>query len=187
MSAGSSRRRISPTIVLSTSLVALLLAVVIISLNIRTDRPTTLDGVTAEVIVDVDSISATLPAGVVTGSVDDSTVSDCPDGGGGQQVAVSRTMNVTADFESAAWIARVTRQYEDKGWDVRLRTLGSRDHVELRLVGQRLLIYRVITTGQEGTRQVIVRSDSRCSEPAPAWAPLPQPRENALVGFMTAS
>jgi hypothetical protein len=168
MSTGRKRWKINPTIALTTLCLALLLVVVIVSQNIQTDRPTTLDGVTAEVIVDVDSISATLPAGVVTSSVDDSAVSDCPDGSGGQQIAVSRTMTVASDFEPTAWIARVTKRYEDKGWDVRLRTLGSRDHVELKLVGQRLLIYRVTATVKEGMPQVIIRSTSRCSEPATA-------------------
>jgi hypothetical protein len=168
MSTGRKRWKVSPTIALTTSFVVLLLAVVVISQNIETDRPTTIDGVTAEVIVDVDSISATLPAGVVTSSLDDSTVSECPDGRGGRQVAVSRTITVEPEFESTAWTTRVTKRYEGEGWNVTLRTLGSRDHIELKLVGQRLLIYRVTLTNQDGVPQVTIRSTSRCSEPATA-------------------
>jgi hypothetical protein len=168
MSTGRKRWKVSPTIALTTSFVVLLLAVVVISQNIETDRPTTIDGVTAEVIVDVDSISATLPAGVVTNSVDGSIVSECPDGHGGRQVAVSRTMTVGPEFESTAWITRVTKRYEGNGWNVSLRTLGSRDHVQLKLVGQRLLIYRVTLTNQDGVGEVTIRSTSRCSEPASA-------------------
>jgi hypothetical protein len=164
MRTGRERWKVSPTIALTIACSALLAVVVIVSQNIQTDRPTTLDGVTAEVLVDVDSISATLPAGIVTSSVSDSAVSACPDGRGGQQTAVSRTLTVKPDFEAAVWTADVTKRYEDKGWEVRLRTLGSRDHLELKLVGQRLLFYRVTITVQEGIPQVIIRSTSRCSK-----------------------
>jgi hypothetical protein len=64
-----------------------------------------------------------------------------------------------------AWIASVTKRYEDKGWSVNLRTRGSRDHVELKLVGQQLLFYRVTFTDEAGSPQMIIRSTSRCSEP----------------------
>ena len=108
MGTGSERWKVSPTVALTASCLALLAGVVIVSQNIQTDRPTTLDGVTAEVLVDVDSISATLPAGIVTSSVGDSDVFACPDGRGGQQVTVSRTLAVRPDFETAVWIADVS-------------------------------------------------------------------------------
>ncbi|TFC19596.1 hypothetical protein E3O19_02940 [Cryobacterium algoritolerans] len=142
-----------------------MVVVVIISQNVHTDRPTSRDGVIEEVLVDVDSITATLPAGTVTASSDTSNASACP-GGGGEEIAVSRTMTVGPDFDRYAWIESVTRRYKDRGWSVTLRTLGSQGHLALKFVGQQLLIYRVTITDETGEVQVIIRSTSRCTEPA---------------------
>lgn len=158
--------KVGPTIALAVSVLVILVVVVIISQNIHTDRPTTRAGVIAEVLVDVDSIAATLPSGTVTTSSDASETADCPDGTGGEEISVSRTMTVGADFDRYAWIESVTEKYEDLGWSVTLRTLGSHANLALKFVGEQLLIYRVSITNDTDPQQVIIRSVSRCTDPA---------------------
>ncbi len=154
------------TIALAVSVLVILLVVVIIAQNIHTDRPTTRAGVIAEVLVDVDSIAATLPAGTVATSSDESKAAACPDGTGGEEISVSRTMTVGADFDRYAWIESVTKKYEDMGWSVTLRTLGSHANLALKFVGEQLLIYRVSITNDQDPQQVIIRSVSRCTDPS---------------------
>ncbi len=158
--------KVGPTIVLAVSVSVILLVVVIISLNMRTDRPTTRAGVIEEVLVDVDSIAATLPAGAVVSTSDASAGSACPDGSGGEEVAVSRTMTVGPDFDRYAWVDSVARHFDGLGWSVTEKTLDNRDHIALKLVGRQLLIYRVTVTDETGVPQVIIRSTTRCTEPA---------------------
>jgi len=158
--------KVGPTIALAVSVLVILLLVVIISQNIHTDRPTTRAGVIAEVLVDVDSIAATLPADAIVSTSDARAGSDCPDGSGGEEVAVSRTMTVGTDFDRYAWVDSVARRFEGMGWSVTEKTLDNRDHIALKLVGQQLLIYRVTVTDEAGVPQVIIRSTSRCTEPA---------------------
>lgn len=160
--------KVGPTIALavSVSVILLVVVVVIISLNMRTDRPTTRAGVIEEVLVDVDSIAATLPAGALVSTSEASAGSDCPDGSGGIEVSMSRTLTVGPDFDRYAWVDSVARHYEGMGWSVTEKTLDNRDHIALKLVGQQLLIYRVTVTDETGVPQVIIRSTSRCTEPA---------------------
>jgi hypothetical protein len=160
------RWKVGPTVILTAGFLAVLLILVIITQNIRTDRPTSIDGVRNEMLVDVDAIYATLPASVVTAPTDDYEVTSCPDGRGGKEVSITRTLTVNSDFDRFAWIAKVTKLYKDDGWSVGVRTRGASDHLELKLIGQKLLYYRVTVTGESGTSLVIIRSTSRCSEPA---------------------
>jgi len=157
--------KVGPTIALAVSV--LVVVVVIISQNMLTDRPTTRAGVIAEVLVGVDSIAATLPEGTVTTSSDESKTSSCPDGTGGEEISVSRTMTVGPDFDRYAWIGSVTKRYEDLGWSVTLRSRGSQSsNLALKFVGEQLLIYRVSITNDTEPQQVIIRSVSRCTDPA---------------------
>ena len=155
--------KVGPTIALAVS--GSVILVVVISQNMHTDRPTSRAGVIEEVLVAVDSIAATLPAGTIVATSEGSAGSDCPDGSGGEEVAVSRTMTVGPDFDRYAWVDSVARRFEGMGWNVTEKTLDRRDHIALELVGQQLLIYRVTVTDQTGVTQVIIRSTSRCTEP----------------------
>jgi hypothetical protein len=155
-----------PTITLAVSVSIVVVVVVIISQNIRTDKPTTRDGVVAEVLVDVDSIAATLPAGTVTTSSDESKAAPCPDGTGGEEISVSRTLTVGPDFDRYAWMGKVTQRYEELGWSVTTQARGGRGNLALKFVGRQLLIYRVSISTDTDPQQVIIRSVSRCTDPA---------------------
>ena len=164
MSRGLSRNESTRTVVFAVAVLSLLLVIWLISANIRTDRPVTLKGVSAEVVAGVNQFQETLPKPAVVDVVDQKSVEACPDGSGGKQVAISRTITTTAAFDRLGWLSDLGAKYEGEGWHSSTQTLGSRDHVSLKLVGKSLIIYRITATDGEAP-QVIIRSTSRCTEP----------------------
>jgi hypothetical protein len=117
---------------------------------VHTDRPTTLDGVRQEVISGIDALQASMPespgpesagpesAGPSTS--DETVVVACPDGEGGRQVDVTRTITVAPYFDRLAWMTDPSDRHRENGWNVGMRTLSSPDQVEVKLVGPPLLI-----------------------------------------------
>jgi hypothetical protein len=173
MGHAGARRTVKPTLVVSVLCLGLLLGVWLITQFVHTDRPTTLDGVSQEVFSGIDALQASMPESArpesastesaSTSTSDETVVVACPDGRGGKQVDVTRTITVAPDFDRLAWMTDLSDRYREKGWNVGMRTLSSRDHVEVKLVGPPLLIYRVLTTDESGEALVVIRSSSRCS------------------------
>jgi hypothetical protein len=163
VSKGLFKRESTRTIIFAVATLSLLLAIWLIAANIRTDRPVTLGGVTAEVIAGVSEFQDALPKSAVVAVVDEKHVEACPDGSGGKQVVISRTITTTRDFDRLQWLSNLSVKYQKKGWHSSTQTLDSRDHVSLKLVGLPLIIYRITSTDVESP-QLIIRSVSRCSE-----------------------
>lgn len=163
MSEGLFKRESTRTVIFAVATLSLLLAIWLIAANIRTDRPTTLGGVSAEVIAGVSEFQDALPKSAVVAVVDVKHVEACPDGSRGKQVVISRTITTTRDFDRLQWLSNLNGKYQKKGWHSSIQTLDSRDHVSLKLVGLPLIIYRITSTDVESP-QLIIRSVSRCSE-----------------------
>lgn len=164
VSRGFSKKESTRTVIWAIAALSLLLVIWLISANIRTDRPLTLDGVSTEVMAGVTEFQEALPKSVVVGVVDQKDVEACPDGTGGKQVVISRTITTAPTFDRLQWLSDLGTKYEKKGWHSSTQTLGSRDHASLKLVGKPLIIYRITSTDGE-TPQLVIRSTSRCSEP----------------------
>jgi hypothetical protein len=162
VSRGLSKKESTRTAIFAVAALSLLLVIWLISANIRTDRPVTLDGVSAEVMAGVSEFQDELPKSAVMGVVDQKDVEACPDGSGGQQVVISRTITTAPAFDRLQWLSDLGAKYQKKGWHSTTQTLGSRDHVSLKLVGKPLIIYRITSTEGENP-QLVIRSTSRCS------------------------
>lgn len=163
MSKGLSKRESTRTVIFAVAILSLLLVIWLIAANIRTDRPVTVEGVSAEVTAGVTEFQDALPKSAVVAVVDEKHIEACPDGSGGKQVDIIRTITTTSDFDRLQWLIDLSAKYEERGWHSSTQALGSRDHMSLKLVGPPLLIYRITST-DAGSPQLIIRSVSRCSE-----------------------
>lgn len=159
------RRKIGPTAILAAAVFALLAVVVVVSLTIRTDRPTTLEGVTAEALVEIDTLAELLPSTANATSTEARTVDTCPDRSGGDEVTIIRTITVAPAFDRSAWLNEASTRYEARGWSTSLRILSDNDHRTLTLVGPLLLIYRVASVAPNGASRLIITTTSRCTAP----------------------
>ena len=128
MSRGLSKKESTRTAIFAVAVLSLFLVIWLISANIRTDRPVTLDGVSAEVMVGVSEFQDDLPKSAVVDVVDQKDVEACPDGSGGKQMVISRTITTAPTFDRLHWLSDLGSQYEKKGWHSSTQTLGSRDH-----------------------------------------------------------
>ena len=163
---GTSRlRRLRPTIVAVALSGILVLGVWLVGLNMHSNEPTTLDGVTQEVEAGVDAIEDLLPHTAIVKSVDRSDVSECLDGGG-EQVDLARIITLQPDFDRFAWIETLTAHFEAEGSVVSSTAVGSNDHVSLKIVGPPLLIYTVGFDAETDHPGLTIRSTSRCTVPA---------------------
>ena len=158
-------RRLRPTIVAVALSGILILTVWLVSLNMHSDEPTTLDGVTHEVEAGVDAIEDLLPPTAIVKSADQSDVSECLEGGG-EQVELARTITLQPGFDRFAWIEKLTTHFEAKGSVVSSKAVGSNDHVSLKIVGPPLLIYTVGFNAESDHPNLTIRSTSRCTVPA---------------------
>ena len=159
-------RRIAsrPTLSFAIACALFVLVVVVVIVSVRSDKPVTVDGVTAEVNTGLDLIENELPSEAIVNSSSTSRTEACPDGSSGSLVYVDRTIDLAPDFDATSWAANLARQYGEKeGWSSTVKTLGARDHVRVTLVNQTLLIYTVTTGSDESPATVIFRSTSRCS------------------------
>ena len=138
-----------------------------IATNMRGNEPTTLDGVSREVLTGVDDIQSSLPASAIVLSADETDVSACPDGGDGQQFAVVRRITVAEDFDETGWMSDLVDRYQARyRWNATLQKLDHVDKIEITIVGPPLIIYRVTNNSASQGPQVLIRSESRCTVPA---------------------
>ena len=165
MRTGSIGHKLRPTIVAVALSGTLILTVWLVSLNMHSDEPTTLGGVTEEAEAGVDAIEDLLPPAAIVTSSDRSKVSDCLEGGG-EQVELARTITLPPDFDRFAWIEKLTAHFEAKDWVVSSKAVGSNDHVSLKIVGPPLLIYTVGFSAETDHPSLTIRSTSRCTVPA---------------------
>jgi hypothetical protein len=138
-----------------------------IATNMRSGEPTTLDGVSREVLAGIDDIQSSLPASAIVSSSDQTDVSACPDGGGGRQFTIDRTITVAEDFDETRWMGTLVARYQARDrWNVTLQKVGRVDKLDITIVGPPLIIYRVTNNSTSRGPQVLISSESRCTVPA---------------------
>jgi hypothetical protein len=144
---------------------ALLATVLVIAGGTRSGNPTTVAGVTREVDAGMDDILNRLPARAVVSSTRTQSRENCPDGTDGAQVTVERRFTLDPDFDAPSWLTVIRKAYAAKdGWTSTVKTLGTRDHVRVTLVGRPLIIYRLTSGSPDAPAELIVRATSRCSK-----------------------
>jgi hypothetical protein len=153
-----------PTLVTVMLCGALLATILTLVASTRTGNPTTVAGITREVDAGLEDIVNRLPAGAVGSSTRTEARESCPDGTHGAQVTVERRFALEPAFDAPSWIAGTRKAYAAKdGWTASVKTLSSRDHMRLTLVGRPLIIYRVSTGSPDRPDELIARATSRCS------------------------
>lgn len=151
-----------PATFVALGVAAVLVAVVWIGVSTaRTGVPTTLEGVTAEVTDEVDTLLALLPGEVTTVS-DDSVVQECPDGSPEEQFALARTVSATGIASAEDWAREVRTAYEERGWSVTAQGIGG-GGVRLSLVGTNLVPLKVSARPLDGGLRIGLSSESRCT------------------------
>ncbi|GAB3044567.1 hypothetical protein GCM10027052_28590 [Parafrigoribacterium mesophilum] len=97
-------------------MLSLLVVMWLVSTNIHTDRPVTLEGVSDEVINGVEMFQKDLPQSAVLDVRDERHVAACPDHGGGLQLSIARTIRTTPTFDRVGWLHTLGARYEKAGW-----------------------------------------------------------------------
>ncbi|MGA1836176.1 hypothetical protein VD659_04515 [Herbiconiux sp. 11R-BC] len=130
----------------------------------RSDAPTTLDGVTAEVMVEVDAVTAALadPGAV---PADSTAVVPCPAGGAGQQYTITRTVPLRPGVSGADALAGIRSDYESRGWKVSTSSFGGQGGVQSELIGLNLVPVTVTITSADEPLSLRIESASRCTAP----------------------
>ena len=114
----------------------------------------------------LDDIQSSLPASVIVSTSDKTAVSACPDGGGGQQVKVERTVTVTDTFDQTHWLRQLGERYQAReDWYAASRTLGTSGRLEVKIVGPALIIYRITNNSASQPPRLLMTSESRCTVP----------------------
>jgi hypothetical protein len=138
-----------------------------IATNMRGSEPTTLDGVSNEVLTGIDDIQSSLPTSAIVSSSNKTNVSACPDGGEGRQFAIVRRITMAEDFDEAGWIGDLVERYQARDrWQATMRKLDRVDKLDVTIVGPPLIIYRVTNNSASQVPQVLISSESRCTVPA---------------------
>lgn len=151
-----------PATFVALGVAAALVAVVWIGVStVRTGVPTTLEGVTAEVTDEVDTLLALLPGEVTTVS-DGSVVQECPDGSDEEQFALERTVTAGGITSAEDWAQEVRAAYEERGWRVAVEGTGG-EGVRLSLVGTNLVPLEVTARPLDGGLRIALSSESRCT------------------------
>jgi len=143
---------------------ALVVGVVIAVNTVSTGAPTTLEGVTAEVMTEVDAVTATVtdaaptatadptadPAEASAPEVSESSIGDvgvsdvtsvepCPDGSDAEQFTITRTLTAPAGFDPRTWAEELRATYEAKDWYVNTQPFGSNQGLSIQLTGKNLI------------------------------------------------
>jgi hypothetical protein len=153
-----------PTLVVVLLCGALLATILALVASTRSSNLTTVTGITREVDEGLDDILDRLPTDAVVSSTRTESRESCPDGTHGAQVTVERRFALDPAFDAPSWTTATREAYAaEDGWTASLKTLSSRDHVRLTLVGRPLIIYRLSTGSPERPDELIARATSRCS------------------------
>jgi hypothetical protein len=138
-----------------------------IAANMRGTEPTTLDGVSKEVLTGIDDIQSSLPASAIVSNSDKTDVSACPDGGEGRQFTLVRRITVAEDFDEKGWMGDLVARYQARDrWNATLQKVDPVDRLDVTIVGPPLIIYRVTNNSALPGPQVLISSESRCTVPA---------------------
>ncbi|MCS5736041.1 hypothetical protein [Herbiconiux daphne] len=160
------------TLVTAAAVAALIVAVGIGVTVSRPSAPTTLEGVTAEVVGEADTLT-TLLGDPVEPPSDSTSVSPCPDGGAGEQFTLERTVLLPATARPAEVIDIVKAAYEAREWNVSVSPRGADGGVQAQVVGKNLIPITIVvqpsadagaSTAGEGVEATIT-SSSRCTAP----------------------
>ncbi|MFB2599993.1 hypothetical protein ACEXQE_19575 [Herbiconiux sp. P17] len=152
-----------PATLITAGVVGAVIAAVWIGVAVsRPSAPTTLEGVTAEVMTEIDTVTALL--GDPVAPADDATqVIPCPDGGAGQQYVVTRTESLPASVNPRDAIDVVTGAYEQREWKVSSSPFGSEGGREALLIGKNLVPVELTLVPDGTTLQATIHSESRCT------------------------
>jgi hypothetical protein len=156
---------LGPATLVTLGVVAAIIAAVWIGVAVsRPSAPTTLEGVTAEVMTEVDTVTGLL--GDPVEAPDDATsVIACPDGGAGQQYVVTRTETLPASVNPRDAVDAVTAAYEQREWKVSSSPFGSEGGREALLIGKNLVPVELTLVPDGTTLQATIHSESRCTQP----------------------
>lgn len=155
------RRR--PTATFAAVCLVLVVAVLVVIAGIHADRPTTLAGVTDEAAAGIDMFVDELPVSVIESSTDDTDTLPCPDGSGGHEVSMTRTVITAGSFDRQSWLVTVTDRYAAAGWQVKIKSLDTRAHQRATLVDAHLLIYAITVSDPSVGDRIVFHTVSRCS------------------------
>ncbi|WP_440709550.1 hypothetical protein [Herbiconiux sp. YIM B11900] len=135
-----------PATFVSLGIAVVLVVAVVVGLSVsRSTAPTTLEGVTAEVMTEVDAITAILrPAdaadeAALGAPVDSTTLDPCPDDGPGEQVTVTRVIPLPPTASPADLTQAVADAYTQREWSVRTEAYGTEGSLRTDLLGKNLI------------------------------------------------
>ncbi|SDY78110.1 hypothetical protein [Herbiconiux ginsengi] len=152
-----------PATLVTVGVVGAVVAAVWIGVAVaRPSAPTTLEGVTAEVMTEVDTVTGLL--GDPVGPADDATdVIPCPDGGAGQQYVVTRTETLPASVSPGDAIDTITAAYEQREWKVSSSPFGTEGGREALVIGKNLVPVELTLAPDDTAVKATIHSESRCT------------------------
>jgi hypothetical protein len=154
-----------PATLVTVGAVAVLVIGVWVGISVsRPDTPTTLEGVTAEVMTEVDVITALLGE-TNEPSTDSTAVVPCPGGGPGEQFTISRALVLPASFRPAAVFEQMRSDYEERGWTVNTSSFGSEGGLKSQVIGKNLVPVAVTVVPDDQWMAATITSASRCTAP----------------------
>lgn len=167
-----------PATFVSLGIAVVLVVAVILGLTLsRSTAPTTLEGVTAEVMTEVDAVTAILQpsdataAAVLETPVDSTALDPCPDDGPGEQFSVTRIVPLPVTARPADLTQAVADAYGQRDWSVRTESLGAEGGLRTELLGKNLIPIQLTiapntaaaATGATPALTATIRSSSRCT------------------------
>jgi hypothetical protein len=164
-----------PATFVSLGIAVVLVVAVVIGMSVsRSTAPTTLEGVTAEVMTEVDAITEILQApdaaaDPALGAPADSTSLDpCPDDGPGEQFTITRVIPFPASARPADLTQAVADAYTQREWSVRTDSSGNEGGLSTQLLGKNLIPVQLTITPNTDTAAApaltaTIRSSSRCT------------------------
>ncbi|MFC6356324.1 hypothetical protein [Luethyella okanaganae] len=144
----------------------LVIAVWIVTLLLPNPQPLTVEAATAKVTGYLDRIESTLPVGSVLERSEEITQDSCPIEERGGQAKVRRVVYVDPVLDRVSWAATLSGEFpEADGWVVRVRTLDSRENLDIRIVGRDLIIMNLTASDASGQARITMGATSECSQP----------------------
>jgi hypothetical protein len=156
--------RAHPTVFSAAACLALVVIVVAVAASLDSRRLLSVEAATTEAMSGIELLSSQLPASAVLSSTDIRASSDCPDGSGGSEVSIVRTLALRPAFDLSTWTATLATDFESRGWHVNATSLDEREHRRVTFVNEALLVYTIVVSPRSEAANVIIRTVSRCSE-----------------------
>lgn len=165
-----------PATFISLGIAIVVIVFVVVGLTVaRSNAPTTLEGVTAEVMTEVDAVTAILrptDAPADGAPVDSTTLDPCPDDGPGEQFSITRVVPLPPTASPADITQAVADAYGQRDWSVRTDSFGTEGGLRTDLLGKNLIPVQ-LTIAPDTTASgaaagspaltATIRSSSRCT------------------------